>query len=305
MNEMAARPAQPMWRRIVNFPLMSLIIAAFVTLFGIGLVNQLLRMALPNMGKDQLVLLIDVVAVVVMILIYKLVIRHLGEIKRDDLSGPGALRQTLAGLGVGFGLFSFIVLIAALIGVYTITGRGDLSLLVTALITDGLFPAVSEELLFRGILFRWIEEFGGSWAALILTSLLFGASHLANPNATYIAAAGIALEAGVMLGAAYMLTRRLWFPMGIHAAWNVAQGELYDIPVSGLPVHGVVDAKLQGPPLLTGNGFGLEASLIAIVIATLFGLYLLVRAIRAGELMQPWWVRRRAAHQTVAVEAGR
>jgi len=299
MNEVVDRPAVPLWRRIVNFPLVAMVIAAFVLLLGVGLVNQLMRAALPNMNPDQMVLLIDVVAVVAMVLIYKLFIRHLGEIKRDDLSGPGALRQTLAGLGVGFGLFSFVVLVAALVGVYRLTGRGDLSFLVTALITDGLFPAVSEELLFRGILFRWIEEFGGSWTALILTSALFGASHLANPNATYIAAVGIALEAGVMLGAAYMLTRRLWFPMGIHAAWNVAQGELYDIPVSGTPVHGVVDAKLQGPPLLTGNGFGLEASLIAIVIATLFGLYLLIRAIRAGQLMQPWWVRRRIARAEV------
>ena len=68
-----------------------------------------------------------------------------------------------------------------------------------------------------------------------------------------------------MLGGAYMLTRSLWMPMGIHAAWNFAQGELYDIPVSGHEEHGLVTAKLSGPPLLTGDGFGLEASLIAII----------------------------------------
>jgi hypothetical protein len=110
-----------------------------------------------------------------------------------------------------------------------------------------------------------------------------------------IAAVGIAFEAGVMLGAAYMLTRSLWLPMGLHAAWNFTQGEIYDIPVSGTPVHGIVDAQLSGDPLLTGNGFGLEASLIAIVVATVFGLWLLWLAIRKGELMQPFWVRRRAA----------
>ena len=54
-----------------------------------------------------------------------------------------------------------------------------------------------------------------------------------------------------------------------------------------------LDARLSGPPLLTGNGFGLEASLIAIVVATLFGLWLLRLAIRKGELVQPRWVRRR------------
>ena len=90
-----------------------------------------------------------------------------------------------------------------------------------------------------------------------------------------------------MLGAAYMLTRSLWLPMGLHAAWNFAQGEIYDIPVSGTTVHGLVEARLSGPPLLTGGGFGLEASLIAIVIATAFGLWLLWLAIRKGELVQP------------------
>ena len=120
--------------------------------------------------------------------------------------------------------------------------------------------------MFRGILFRWLEEWGGSWVALLLTSAFFGAAHLFNPHASPIAAVGIAFEAGVMLGAAYMLTRSLWMPMGLHAAWNFAQGEIYDIPVSGTPVHGMLVARLNGPPLLTGNGFGLEASLIAIVL---------------------------------------
>jgi hypothetical protein len=83
--------------------------------------------------------------------------------------------------------------------------------------------------------------------------------------------------------------------MGIHAAWNFAQGEIYDIPVSGTPVHGIVQSNLSGPPLLTGAGFGLEASLTAIIPATLFGIWLLWLAIRNGELMQPRWVRRRVS----------
>jgi hypothetical protein len=83
--------------------------------------------------------------------------------------------------------------------------------------------------------------------------------------------------------------------MGLHAAWNFTQGEVYDIPVSGTEVHGLVDARLEGAPLLTGNGFGLEASVIAMAVATAFGLWLLWLAIRKGELVQPWWVRRRRA----------
>ena len=140
-----------------------------------------------------------------------------------------------------------------------------------------------------------LEEFGGSWTALLLTSAFFGAAHLANPGASWIAAVGIAFEAGAMLGAAYMLTRSLWLPIGIHAAWNFTQGEIFDIPVSGTKVHGFVLARLTGSPLLTGNGFGLEASLIAIIVATLFGIGVLSLAIRNGQLMRPIWLRNRAS----------
>ena len=102
-----------------------------------------------------------------------------------------------------------------------------------------------EELLFRGILFRWLEEFGGSWVALALTSALFGAGASVNPNATALAAFAIAVEAGVLLGGAYMLTRNLWMPMGLHAAWNFTQGEIFDVPVSGSDQHGLVEAQLS------------------------------------------------------------
>jgi uncharacterized protein len=286
---------QPLWRRMIDYPLVAMVLSLLALLASAGLAAGAVEAMLRGTGVEPNVqtIWIDLAAAAAMVLIYKLLVPRLGEIRRDDLRSTDAIRLTAIGLGAAFVLFSFIVGIAAVIGVYHVIGRGDASFLLFALLTDGLFPAISEELLFRGILFRWIEEFGGSWAALLLTSAFFGAAHLSNPHASPVAAVGIAFEAGVMLGAAYMLTRSLWLPMGLHAAWNVTQGEIFDVPVSGTPVHGLVDAKLSGPPLLSGNGFGLEASLIAITVATLFGLWLLWLAIRKGELMQPRWVRRR------------
>jgi membrane protease YdiL (CAAX protease family) len=286
---------KPLWRRIVDYPLVAMVIAILLFILTITVAAAILKLVplrIPGFSFD---LKFDLLAIVLLLLMYELVIRRMGEHPRDDYRDRRALRRLLIGIAAGFAVFSVAVAVAAVLGVYHVTGRGDLSQLLPALIASALFPAVNEELLFRGILFRWLEEWGGSWAALLLTSALFGCAHLLNPNATPIAAVGIAFEAGVMLGAAYMLTRSLWLPMGIHAAWNFAQGEVYDIPVSGLPVHGMVKAQLSGPPLLTGNGFGLEASLIAMVVATLFGLGLLWLAIRKGELVQPRWVRRRRA----------
>mgnify|MGYP000504073680 CR=1 FL=1 len=299
MTDRAPAAEQPWWRKVLEFPLVAMVIALAVVVGTIAAAGALLTFALTKLvpmeiRQDHQVLLFNVVAVIGLILVYKLVIRHLGRHKRDDLALDGWFKETAAGLGIGFVLMTLAVGVAALFGVYTITGPGDFSFFVAALIGSALFPAVSEELIFRGILFRWIEEFGGSWVALAATSALFGAVHLTNPNASPIAGIAITLEAGIMLGAAYMLTRRLWLAMGIHAAWNFTQGEIWDVPVSGTYVRGLVEAELQGPPLLSGGGFGLEASVIAIVIATAFGVYMLMRAIRKGELVPPMWVKAKA-----------
>jgi membrane protease YdiL (CAAX protease family) len=256
-----------------------------------GITRGILKVLLRDLAPDNLSLVTGLVVCVVMILTYKLIIRRLGEQPRDDLSGPRAARQLVGGFGIGLALFSVIVAVAAALKVYRIVGIGDADFLLIAVITNGLFPAVSEELLYRGIIFRWFEEFAGTWAALLISSVLFGAAHFQNPNASVLAAVGVALEGGLLLGGAYMLTRRLWLPMGIHASWNVTQGGVFDIPISGNDAHGLVEAQLQGPAVLSGGGFGLEASLIAIVISTLFALHLIRRAVRAGQVVQPWWVR--------------
>lgn len=295
MQAQSVAPRKRLWKRIVDFPLVAMTIALAIVFFSLTVAFLIGKFVVPPIPGFNFNMKLDLVGIPLLILAYWLVIRRLGDPPRNDYRDPAALRRLGAGLGAGFLVFSMAVAVAAVLDVYRITGAGDLSGLLPALLASAIFPAISEELIFRGILFRWIEEFGGSWLALLVTSGLFGAAHLMNPNASPIAAVGIALEAGVMLGAAYMLTRSLWLPMGLHAAWNFTQGEIYDIPVSGTAVNGMVDAQLTGPPLLTGNGFGLEASLIAIVIATLFGLWLLRLAIKRGELIQPMWVRRRIA----------
>lgn len=292
---------RPLWRKIWNFPLVAMLVAVALWYLGISIAGAIAIFALPQIPGVSVDMKIYPLAVAILVPLYVFVIAKLGDPKRNDLRDPQWRRHVLLGLVGGTVIFSIAVLIAGILGIYRIVGVGSLDGLLPALIVPTIGAAVTEELLFRGILFRWLEEFGGSWVALLLTSALFGAAHLMNPNASIVAAAGIAFEAGVMLGAAYMLTRSLWLPMGLHAAWNFTQGEVYDIPVSGTEVHGLVDARLSGPPLLTGNGFGLEASVIAILVATAFGLWLLRLAIRKGEIVQPWWIRRRLPRRAEAV----
>jgi membrane protease YdiL (CAAX protease family) len=286
--------AKPLWRRIYEFPLVAMLIAVAVFILALA-GSVLVAKLLPPMDKMQGDLAKAVIAIGLIWAAYKLIIVHLGDHPRDDLPLAEAPKGLALGLLFGFLLFSVVVGVAAIADVYNIVGEGGTGALVAALIATAILPGFMEELLFRGILFRWLEEFGGSWFALFLTSAFFGASHLMNPNASLIAAFGIAVEAGVLLGGAYMLTRNLWMAMGLHAAWNFTQGEIFDVPVSGLDSHGLVEAQLSGPSILSGGGFGLEASLIAMIIATAAGVALVVLAVRQGRAVQPWWVRRRRA----------
>jgi membrane protease YdiL (CAAX protease family) len=208
---------------------------------------------------------------------------------------PGSMAIELpAGILAGLAIFSVVVGVIAACGGYRVIGYHDAGVLVPALAV-AISSGFSEEIFFRGFFFRLTEKWLGSWAALGLSAALFGALHLGNPNATLLAAVAIMLEAGVMLAAIYMITRRLWAAIGLHAAWNFAQGGIYGIAVSGGSMDGVLRPDIRGSDLLTGGAFGAEASLPAIVVATAFGLVLLYIAWRRGQFMAPIWVRRRQA----------
>src|SRR5947209_1641947 len=189
----------------------------------------LLGRLLPPMAPNAAAAAKGAMAVALVLGVYKLVIVRLGERPRDDLPLEGAPRGVAIGLAMGFLLFCALVGIAALFDVYNIVGPGDAHELIKDLIGMTVLAAFMEEMLFRGILFRWIEEFGGSWAALVVTSALFGLAHIFNANATWTSSLAIMVEAGMLLGGAYMLARNLWVPMGLHAAWNFTKGFILDV----------------------------------------------------------------------------
>ncbi len=284
--------ARSIARRIVDFPLVAMAIAVALYACAAALAYWIVR-TLPAMPQNTKIPVQVTVNVGLLLVTYKVAIRHLGELSRDDLPLQGAVKNLALGFAGGVGLFGVVVALAALVGVYRILGCCQTGQIVRDVFETAILAGFAEELLFRGILFRWIEEFAGSWVALIVTAGLFGLVHIENPNATWFSSFAIAVEAGLLLGGAYMLTRSLWAPIGLHAAWNFTQGYIFDIPVSGVPENGLTQAKLSGPALLSGGQFGLEASVLALVVATAAGIWLVVLAARRGELMQPWWVRKR------------
>jgi membrane protease YdiL (CAAX protease family) len=146
--------------------------------------------------------------------------------------------------------------------------------------------AVHEELAFRGYLFQKLLQFRRV-SAYIFSGLLFAALHAGNQNVSLLALTNIAL-AGVMLGLAYELHRRLWFPIGLHLAWNLASGPILGYEVSGYVSHLTLFRTVgSGPQLLTGGGFGLEGSIWATAVEAAAIAFLFRYHSRATARQQP------------------
>ena len=199
------------------------------------------------------------------------------------------LPQTLCGFGLGALLLSVGVGALAGLGVYRVTGHGPLGPALPALAVF-LCVGIFEETFFRGYLFQTLETRWGSGVALGATSLLFGLAHLVNPVhgvSPLERLAGplfICLEAGLPLGAAYLLTRRWWLPIGIHWAWDFFEGPIYGLHDSGTTdPHTLLHSQIVGSFLATGGPFGPEASLVFLAAGAALGVILLRRAIRDGQ----------------------
>lgn len=162
---------------------------------------------------------------------------------------------------------------------FTFSGRAALVPVVQTLVFSAvlfIFAALAEEALFRGYPLQTLTRANLAWLAIFLTSVPFAAVHLRNPNV----AAGFTFIntalAGVWLAVAYLRTRSLWFPMGVHWAWNWALGALFGLPVSGindLAPHPLLRGTDLGPAWLTGGSYGIEggvACTITLVVSTLF-----------------------------------
>ena len=201
-----------------------------------------------------------------------------------EFSAPRAGRESVAGVALGAGLFGATVLVLFAAGVFRLGGLGHASSLAGALALAAS-AAFVEEVVFRGLLFRLLESAFGSVAALAGSSAVFGVLHLMSPGATWFGAVAIVLEAGLLLGAAFMLTRRLWLPVGLHLGWNFVQGGVFGIPVSGQPSTGLLQGRLDGPGWLSGGTFGAEGSVVAIVLCLLAFVVLLRKARAAGHVM--------------------
>lgn len=186
--------------------------------------------------------------------------------------------------GIGFllgpallGIGSLILFFTGYI-VWTDTSLNGIALLSS--LGYMLLIALEEEIIFRGYLLNNLMDSMNKWTALGIGTLLFVLVHLGNQHLNVIALINL-VAGGILLGINFMYTRNLWFSILFHFSWNFIQGPVLGYQVSGIEGHSLWQMEIAGNPLLTGNGFGFEGSVIATVVLIIGILLCLERR---------WWV---------------
>jgi membrane protease YdiL (CAAX protease family) len=275
-------PGPLRWLRATAWMVGFFILVALASYGSLGVMED--RITKGGPGE----LMVNTVAALIAIAVYSLMV-WLAEGRRPSELAPGpAAGGILVGLLIGLVVFASVMAVLIGTGLYQFTWLGPTPMWTGSALS--VQSGVIEEVMARGIILRLAWRAFGPWAAFIFSAGLFGALHLGNDNASVWAAVCIAVEAGLLLGAFYALTGRLWVSIGLHAGWNFTQGTLFGAAVSGTDFGGAIarsTAKTGFPQWLTGGAFGPEASAPALVICTSVGLLTLWMAGRAGRFAKP------------------
>lgn len=287
------RPYPPV-RRFRNSAIVRAI-GFFVIFLAAGFVFMSINSAITGSFGTSETSLVPVMAQTLAAVLAYLVITMLTESRIWPLEiAPKRALGLVKGLLLGFILVSFCVLILAIIGVYRIESFNPAYNPWSAMMTIGVGAAVTEEILFRGILLRLFEESVGTWGATIISGLAFGLLHVVNPDGSWWGGFAIAIEAGLLFAAVYALTRSLWWCIGLHFAWNITEGPIWGSIVSGTGQAGSwFTSSWHGPEILTGGSFGLEASVIPVILWGILAVWMLVYTQRHAVMVAPAWSRRK------------
>ncbi len=206
-----------------------------------------------------------------------------------------AIKKYFSGAVFGFSMLSIVVFLMWMFGGYTIMDINYSYIHVIGLMFISFFAqATIEELTFRGLFFRKLENWFGTIFSLIVSSILFWLAHWWNPGATMFDVMKIWIEWGLLLAATYLFTKRnIWFTIWVHALWNAGQGNIYWLNVSGIePLYSLFSITTQWPAWISGWTLGAEWSIMSLIVVLTIAIILLRIVYKRGEFKKfrtPWW----------------
>lgn len=283
MNTLAASAVTPPSARRgwLRFSLVRIVLGTLAVVLPVALtmvlVHQLVDKSLRGLWPQ-------LVAAALCVAGYRLYVRKVeGRSTVEAFATRGAGRELCTGLLVGAGCFLAVIGVLAASGAYRVTGSAGWAVVLVPL-TELTLVALFEEILFRAVLQRNLERSLGSWPAVAISAVVFALAHLPNANVT-AAAIGVTVVAGVWLAGAYLVTRRLWLAVGMHFAWDFMSDAVFSLTTSGHPGKGILQGRTGGPEWLSGGAYGVEASVVTLVVLAVAAGVLLAVARRRGHLL--------------------
>lgn len=277
-------------QKTFNSPITKIILA-LLTFMAVVIIGQQIAaklLALTSLEKDYRNLLKGLFVSTAAVLSYILFFKKYDKRSVTEFASKEILKNLSTGVLFGFLLQSLTILVIYLNGSYSVVSVNPISFILIPLAI--MFTvAIIEEILVRGIVFRIIEEKLGSYISLLISGVIFGALHLVNPHSSFLSTLCITL-AGFLLGAAFIYSRNLWFPIAVHFAWNFTQSGIFGAITSGNEkTPSLLTAKIQGSELITGGEFGPEGSIQASVICLIGTIILLLLSHKENKIVKPYW----------------
>ena len=262
--------------KILHFYITRIILGLLVCFIAFILAQVVGRiLEWTSLDKNFRNLLKGAIASAAVIYAYIFFFRQSEKRKISEFSSKGATEYIITGTAIGIALQSLTIGVMVITGDFTIISVNPISSMIIPF-TIAFSVAIFEEILIRGIILRILEERFGSYIALVISAVIFGALHLFNPDSTWISALYVGIEGGLLMGAAYLYSRNLWFPISIHFAWNFMQSGIFGAVTSGNEkTSSLFTTQINGNHWITGGSFGPEGTIQAVIFCLLVSLLIL------------------------------
>ncbi len=280
-------------KKITDFFLTKIIIGILAVAGSVALVEWI-RQSLSDkiqMTDELQNGIVGIVEIFMALFSYTLLFRFYEKRKVTELSLAVFWKNALIGFLLGLILQSLAILVIYMAGDYSIIKINPVSFLIPGF-TAAIIAGFVAEILIRGIIFRLTEEKLGTVIALIISSLLFAVMHSGVKGATLLSVLSTTIQAGILPGAVYVFTRRLWLPIFLHFAWDLAEPGIYGGINPGITLEkSLFTSKITGSELLTGGQFGPGSSIQAAIFCLIAAILFLWLAKRKNNFIKPYWRR--------------
>lgn len=273
-------------QRVISFPITRIILGIAICFAALLSVQNLISKPIFHTiisDKPIADTIINYISVAVLLSTYYFLFRYYEKRDIPELSRKHIFKELFGGFGLGFAILSLVIGILFALGYYKITSFEGFSYLL-APFSFLVVAALMEEIFFRTILYRILEEWKGTYIALAAISVLFELPHIFNNNVTFLSVV-LGLLFGFAHGIMYTYTKRIWLPFAFHLGWNFAQ-PFYGSNLSGLQdVGSIFQATFTGPELLTGTIYGIEDSIFTILFLLVVCMVFLYLSIKEKKII--------------------